>query len=117
MVREALLNDNRRRTDLVLTNGNVYSFLEDDKLGFNSDLITKAIELFYNKNIVSSFVLELRDEDYELSFVEFIKDGEWQKDIIDFLTWKKGNDELMRRNIDELIERNRREKMSKTLDS
>ena len=53
----------------------------------------------------------------KLSFVEFIQDGEWQKDIIDFLTWKKGNDELMRRNIDELIERNRREKMSKTLDS
>jgi hypothetical protein len=49
--------------------------------------------------------------------VEFIKEGEWQKDIVDFLTWKKGNDELMRRNIDEMMERNRRDKMSKTLDS
>ena len=99
-----------------MANGNVYTFLEADKSGFNSDSITKTIELYYNKNIISSFVSELRDEDYELSFIEFIKEGEWQKDIINFLAWKKENDESMRRNIDELMVRSRREKMAKTLD-
>lgn len=117
MVKEALQKDNRRRTDLVLANGNVYTFLEEDKIGFNTDSITKVMELYYNKNIVSCITLELRDEDYELSSVEFIKEGEWQKEIMDFLTWKEGNDELMRRNIDELMERNRKDKMSKILDA
>lgn len=117
MVKEALQKDDGRRTDLILTNGNVYTFLEEDKLSFNHDSWTKAIELFYNKNIAGSFTLRLGDEDYDLSFIDFIKEGEWQKDIIDFLAWKKGNDKLMERNIDELMERNRREKMNKTLDA
>jgi len=114
-VEKALLKDNRRM-DLILTNGNTYAFIENDKIVSYSDSITKSIELYYNKNIISSFVLELRHEDYELLSIEFIKQGEWEKDIIDFITWKKGNDELMSRNIDELMERNRRDKMSKTLD-
>ncbi len=82
-----------------------------------SPSIMKTIELYYNRSIVSCFALELRDEDFGLSSVEFIKEGEWQKDIADFLTWKKGNDDLMRRNIDEMMERSRIEKMSKTIES
>jgi hypothetical protein len=64
MVKEALQKDNGRRTDLVLSNRNAYAFLEDDKFGFNSDSITKTIELYYNGNIISCFTLELRDEDF-----------------------------------------------------
>ncbi len=114
-VKEALQNDNGHRTDLILTNGSAYTFVEEEKFSSFSDTIMKTVELYYNKSIVSSFVLELRHEDFELSSVEFIKEGEWQKDIVDFLTWKKGNDELMRRNIEEMTERSRREKMSKKI--
>lgn len=117
MVKEALLTDNQHRTDLILTNGNAYTLVEAEKYGSYSDSIIKTVELYYNKSIVACFALELRGEDFELSSVEFIKDGEWKKDIVDFLAWKKGNDELMRRNIDEMMERSRRDKMSKTLNS
>lgn len=116
-VKEALQKDNGHRTDLILINGNAYTFFEEEKYGSYSDTIMKTVELYYNKSIVACFVLELRHEDFELSLVEFIKEGEWQKDIVDFLAWKKGNDELMRRNIEEMMERSRREKMSKTLNS
>lgn len=83
MVKEALQKDNGHRTDLVLTNGSNYTFVEEDKFGTFSDSITKSVELYYNRNIVSCFVLVLRSEDFELSSVEFIKEGEWQKDIVD----------------------------------
>lgn len=117
MVREAVHHDNRHRMDLMLMSGEVYTFIEEEKMGsFHSYSITKTVELYCNKNIISSFVLELRHDDYELFSVEFIKEGRWEKDIADFLTWKKGNDELMRRNLDEMMERSRISKLSKTLD-
>ncbi len=116
-VKEALQKDNGHRTDLILTNGTAYAFVEEEKFGSISDSIMKTVELYYNRSIVSCFALELRDEDFELSSVEFIKEGEWQKDIVDFLIWKKGNDDLMRRTIDEMMKRSRIEKMSKTLGS
>lgn len=116
MVKEAFQKDNGKRTDLILTTSNEYTFVEEEKFCYSGSL-TKTVELYYNRNIIACFVLELLDEDFELSFVEFIKEGDWQKDVCDFSTWKEGNDELMRRNIDEMMERNRREKMNKTLDS
>lgn len=59
MLKEATQKNNGRRTDLVLSNGNIFAFLEEEKLGFNSDSIIKTVELFYNRNIVSCFALVL----------------------------------------------------------
>jgi predicted DNA-binding protein len=115
-IKEAFQNDNGHRTDLIMTSGNTYTFVEEDIYDSFSNSMMK-VELYYNKNIVSCFAVESLDYDFALSSVEFIKDGEWQKDIADFLIWKREYDVLIRRKTDEMMERSRIKNMNKTLES
>src|SRR4051794_13436104 len=59
-VKDALQKENRHRTDLILTDGNEYTFIEEEKYSY-SDSIMKTVELYYNRSVVTCFDLELRD--------------------------------------------------------
>jgi hypothetical protein len=116
-VKHATQTDDRLRTDLTLISDDTYTFIEQHKTAEIPPYDPrKSIELYYNKNIVSSFDLVLLNEDYQLHWVEFIKDGEWTKDIAEFLVWEKEKRKMMDRNIRAFMEEARRNKMNKTLD-
>lgn len=56
-VKEALQNDNGHRTDLILTNGSAYTFVEEEKFSSFSDTIMKTVELVLQQEHCFEFCL------------------------------------------------------------
>ena len=105
------------RHDIFLKNGCSFTFLEKKTYEIYDDNDFKNIELYFKKEIVSSFDVISKSHflEYDFHSVEFIKEGEWQKLIKDFLLWKKEFDKLMDNNIKKSIDDYRKERMNKKL--
>ena len=99
-VQKSTCNEEEKRFDLFLKNGDCFVFLEKDIFKSYSGGNFKNIELYYNKNIVCSFDVTIEDvaADYILYRTEFVKDGGWQEVIKEFLLWKKKNDLQIEKN-------------------
>jgi hypothetical protein len=120
-VHKAISKENKNHTELMMSDGNIFTFVVCDPEYDCSGNSLQPIELYYNKNIICALNVVLRRDNHVLHSVEFIKDGEWKKDIVDFELWKSDFDKRAEQYLDklyleELAQKNHISKFDKTLD-